>query len=115
MKSIISFLQNAPEDLKNLLWLLVAGAGGVIAYLYINKEKQRKEADDRYDKLLSQFNNYKDKTVDERVEMAEKMIVAVNAFKQGLDEVPEKVVSKSLESCRVNLEKLIIKERDGKT
>ncbi len=58
----MAFLQNAPQDLKTLLWLLVAGAGGVIGYLYINKEKQRKEADERYDRLLSQFNNYKDKT-----------------------------------------------------
>jgi len=114
MRFLTYIFQTAPQDVKTLMWILLGGASGVIGYLYISKERQKEKEQERYDRLLSDFNNYKDKTIDERVEMAEKMIVAVNAFKQGLEDMPEKVVSKSLDRCRVNLERLISKERDGK-
>ena len=115
MNILTYIILQAPQDLKTLMWILLGGASGVISYLYISKERQKEKEQERYDRLLSDFNNYKDKTTDERVEMAEKMIVAVNAFKQGLDDMPEKVVTKSLDRCRVNLEHLISKERNGQT
>ena len=115
-KIFISFLQNAPEDLKTLLWLLLGGASGVIGYLYVSKERQREKHEEKLDKLQSDFSNYKDKTVEERVELIEKVLIGMKSYEKAFEEVPQKIVSKSFANCQKNLQNLIDKERrNGRT
>lgn len=115
-KLFISFLQNAPEDLKTLLWLLLGGASGVIGYLYVSKERQREKHEEKLDKLQSDFSNYKDKTSDERVELMEKVLTTLKSYEKAFEDVPQKIVSKSLASCQRNLKDFIDKERrNGRT
>ena len=111
MRLILWFFQTAPQDLKTLLWILLGGSGGVIGYLYISKERQKEKDQERYDKLLSQFQNYKDKTSDERVELLEKSLTTFNTFKDAFEQIPDKIINKSVSSCQRNIERLIEKER----
>ncbi len=113
MRLIIWFFQTAPTDLKTLLWVLLGGSGGVIGYLYISKERQKEKDQERYDKLSSEFNNYKDKTADERVELLEKSLTTFNTFKTAFDNLPDTIVSKSVGKCQRDIQNLINKERNS--
>lgn len=120
-------MAQTPKDVGTLLWILLGGSASIIVYLFSRWEKSktdcvenienvRKEERERYDKLQLDFSNYKDKTIEEKIEASEKFLVVLTNFQKELSELPEKVVTRSVNSCANNMEKYIDKlknERRG--